>query len=197
MSRGTLYVNVAYIPRIDLPLEVRQQTGDVVLDDSGQSGLVSNRGDPSRKLRVPHRGVSTHELAVVLGELDGLVCGAEVEGAARRLCRIPLHTAEILALALTSCFCIGLRVLRRDLTKVGLNDCASLTAVKTTRVGASTEVLLSLGLHGSVDALGCLTLIEDGLRFGEGSCCDERAGRQEGDKREFHDSDCSTNQIDC
>lgn len=51
----------------------------MVLHDRGQSGLVTDGGDPAGQLRVPDGGVTTDKLVVVCGELDESVRIAEVE----------------------------------------------------------------------------------------------------------------------
>jgi hypothetical protein len=85
------------VPCVDLALPASHQAVDVVGHDSGQGGLVTDLGDPAGKLRVPHSGVSTHELAVLGGEVDGLVTSAEVEVAARALSGVPLHALTVVS----------------------------------------------------------------------------------------------------
>jgi hypothetical protein len=63
----------------------------------------------------------------------------------------------------------SLPVLRGDLSEVGLDDSTGLARVEPAGVGASTEVLLALLDHSSVDALSSLALIKhDGLRRWDG-----------------------------
>jgi hypothetical protein len=71
---------------------VSHDTLDVVLDDSGQGGLVTDLGDPAGQLRVPDGGVSTDEDLVVRSKLDGLVGSAEGELSTSALSGVPLHT---------------------------------------------------------------------------------------------------------
>ena len=157
------------VPGVDLTLEVTHDGGDVVLHDSGQGGLVPDGRDPTGKLGVPDGGVSTDELAIVLGELSSLVGGAEGEFAAGRLGSIPLHG-----------------VLRGDLTKVGLDDGSVLALVESAWVSGGTEVLPALGLHGGIEALRSLALLKESLWLSKGRGSDQSAGRKDGDERKLH-----------
>jgi hypothetical protein len=78
-------------------------------------------------------------------------------------------------------------VLRSNLAKVGLDNRAILAAVEPAGVGGGTKVLATLLDHGSIDALSCLALIENGLRLRIRSGRDERADGQDGSESELHD----------
>jgi hypothetical protein len=160
----------------------------VVLDDSRQSRFVADLRDPAGQLRVPNSSVSTEELVVILGELCGLVGGAESELAAGALSGIPLHAIIDEHQHQTSKPWSGnIPVLRSDLTKVCLDDGGVLATIESAGVCGSTEVLATLLDHSSIDALGCLALIEDGLWLCVGSGRDERADGQDGSESELHD----------
>jgi hypothetical protein len=90
------------VPGVDLALEVSHDAADVVLHDSGQGGLVPDGADPAWELGVPDGGVSTDELAVVLGESNSLVGGTEVELATRGLSSIPLHAVKEVSISVLS-----------------------------------------------------------------------------------------------
>ena len=160
----------------------------MVLHDSGQGGLVIDLRDPGGQLGVPHGGVSTDELIIVLCELGSLVGVAEVEVSTGRLGGIPLHAVRQLALhtTLRSGGWKHLRVLRCNGTEVRLDDRGVLALVETTWVSAGTEVLPALCLHGSIDALRSLALIEESLWLSERRSLDQRGRGQDGDERNLH-----------
>jgi hypothetical protein len=80
----------------------------------------------------------------------------------------------------------GSPVLWGNLTKVGLDDRTVLATVEPAGVGAGTKVLASLLDHSSIDALGCLALIEDGLWLCVRGGRDQRADGQDGSESELH-----------
>ena len=85
------------IPGVNLALVAAHQLVDVVLHNGGQGGLVPDLRDPAGQLGVPHGSVTADELAIVLCELGGLVCGAEGERTTLGLDGIPLHAVRQLA----------------------------------------------------------------------------------------------------
>lgn len=109
---------------------------DVVLDDSGQSSLVLDVGNPSRELRVPQGSMASDELAIGGGEVCHGVSAAEGESVTRRLDSVPLHG-----------------VLGSQLAKVSLDDCNLLGIVDEVWVDDVTPVLLAFGNEGCVERL--------------------------------------------
>jgi len=77
---------------------------------------------------------------------------------------------------------LNVRVLGGDLAKVGLDDGTVLAAVETAGVGGGTKVLSALCLHGGIDALRGLALLNEGLWLSKGSGRDEGADGEEGDE---------------
>jgi hypothetical protein len=84
------------VPLVDLAPEVAGDVEDVLAQDLAQLGGLDRAGadalgEPPRQLVVPEQRVSAHLLAVAAGEVDQLVRGREVELAADRFDRVPLH----------------------------------------------------------------------------------------------------------
>lgn len=189
------------VPGVHLALVARQERRDVVLHHGGECCFVADGRDPGRELAVPDGGVAADQLLVSRGEVDGLVCGAEVEVVARGLGGVPFHAAAhmlasihyIQTLMLDKAMHVtGLLwekhvpVLGRHLSKVRLDDCTSAPRVEAAWVGRCTEVLLALANYGIVDALGCLTG-EERLSVCNWSGCSETTGKQDDGEDKLHD----------
>lgn len=150
------------VPGVDLALVTSSDVGNVVLNDRLELVLVVDVLDPLRQLRVPEEGVAADLDAVLLGKVDDLVGGAEVELALAGLSGIPLH-----------------RVLGGDLAEDGLDGVGVLGVGEEVGVGDGTKVLLALVLD---------QLVEAGLRLAGldrgGHGRDQRGGEEEG--RQLH-----------
>lgn len=136
---------------VDLALVPANNSLNMVLNDGRQTGLVTDIVHPARKLGVPHKSMPANELAVLLREVDEVVGRGPVKLAAIGLDLVPLH-----------------RVLRSDLTKVGLDDVGVLAGGQAVLVGAGAKVLLALGLDQLVDGLRGLPLLKGGGEDGDG-----------------------------
>lgn len=78
-------------------------------------------------------------------------------------------------------------ILRRDLSKVRLDNRTVAALIEPARITSSTEVLPPFLLHGGVDALGCLArkkVLDVGLR--DRSREREPAEEQDGGQGELH-----------
>ncbi|KAI6765146.1 hypothetical protein HG531_012245 [Fusarium graminearum] len=135
------------VPVEDLALVAGDHGLDVVLDDRGHGGAVTDVLDPLGKLRVPQESVATDLLAIGLGKVDDLVSVAEV----LTLNGIPLHT-----------------VLVGDLTKVLLDDVDERVVVEMVVVDLSTEIDLALGPDLGVKTSGISVAITRRRRAGVG-----------------------------
>lgn len=113
----------------------------MVLQNTGQLGLVVDLADPARELTVPAEGVTSDRLVVGRGPVDEVVGAGKVEVALGGLGGVPLHA-----------------VLGRDLTKVGLDDGCRLASAQSVLVRTGSIVELALGLDERVDRSGRLTL---------------------------------------
>jgi len=169
---GRLVMQKIDEPCVDLALEVTGDLGDVVLENVGQGGLVSDAGDPAWELRVPAQVVTTDELAVLLGEVDKVVTTGEGEDTLLGLSGIPLHG-----------------VLWGQSTKVGLDDGGGLGVAQSTLVTDVTVVLLAVSLESSIDAGGGSTLSELDtvwLLDGQTSCSRDSGENNDGGSSEMH-----------
>lgn len=149
-------------PGIDLALVAANDVGDVALNDLGQSSLVVDVLNPLRELRVPDQSVSSDLEAILSSKVDDLVEASEVELALAGFSGIPLG-----------------RVLRRNGTKVGLDNSSVLGNAKEVRVGDGSVVELALVLDELVDAIGSLTGFDS-----RGNGRDQRGSEEEG--RQLH-----------
>jgi len=123
------------IPLDDLALVMSDHGGNVVLENRGQGGTVSDSRDPAWQLGVPEEVVATDKLAVCLSKGDNFIGVAELEVAAAWLNSIPLHA-----------------VLRGDLAKDVLDNSGQGVVSEMVMIDLGSEVNLALGLELGVQA---------------------------------------------
>jgi hypothetical protein len=128
---------VGNVPVLDLALPASDEGGDVVLEDGGEGGSITDVADPLWELRVPEESVTTDVFAVLLGVVDEVITTGKVEGATGRLGAIPLH-----------------RVLWCEHTELLLDDVGDGSNAEGVLVNGGTKVVLALLYNLCVKAVG-------------------------------------------